>query len=61
MSYTFPNSSGIPVIDLTNANFGATNFPPSPNSSGKTSTAVYETTLNISNIGKPVPSNAGTT
>jgi hypothetical protein len=44
------------TIDLTVANSGATNFPNSPNfSNGKTSTAVFQQTLNVSNIGKPVP------
>lgn len=43
-------------VDSTNANFGAQNFPASPNfGSGETSTATFEQDLNALNIGTAVP------
>jgi hypothetical protein len=54
-----PFGTGAPVnatTDTTNANFGATNFPHSPNfSSGKTSTQGYEAKLNVLNVGTKPP------
>jgi hypothetical protein len=44
------------TIDSTVANFGAVNFPHSPNfGSGESSTETYEQDLNALNIGTTVP------
>ena len=44
------------TVDSTIANFGATNFPHSPNFAiSETSTAEYLLSLNNANIGKTVP------
>lgn len=50
------------TVDLTDANFGAENFPNSPNYSiSITSTAEYLESLNVLNSETTVPSNAETT
>jgi len=44
------------TVDLTNSNFGATNFAHSPNFAiSETSTAEYLLSLNNANIAKTVP------
>ena len=50
------------TTNTTNADFGAKNFPNSPNfSTGESSTKTYEQDLNVLNIGTAVPSSTGTT
>jgi len=54
MTYIPTNQGSGPVsanVDSTNANFGATNFPSSPNTDGDTSTEIYLLDLNNANIG----------
>ena len=50
------------TTDNTVSNFGAKNFPNSPNTDGDSSTETFEiTALNVLNLSTSVPSNAGTT